>query len=59
MPKAPMMSDSAKAALKHFNKARDFLRQGDWAGYGKELKAMEGILNRMAAKGPGTEGTKE
>ena len=56
MPKAPMMSDSAKAALKHFNKARDFLRQGDWAGYGKELKAMEGILNRMAAKGPGTEG---
>jgi uncharacterized protein len=56
MPKAPMISDSARAALEHFNKARDFLHQGDWAGYGKELKAMEDILNRMAAKGSGTEG---
>lgn len=44
---------SAEAALEHFNKARDLLRQGDWAGYGRELKTLEDILNQMAAKGKG------
>ncbi|MBW2096454.1 MAG: hypothetical protein JRI80_16390, partial [Deltaproteobacteria bacterium] len=51
--KAPIIPGSAEAALKHFNKARDLLRQGDWAGYGKELKVLEEILNQMAAKTPG------
>ncbi len=50
--KFPAVSGSAREALDHFIKARDLLRQGDWAGYGKELKILEGILNRMAAKSP-------
>ena len=56
-PNSPIISDSAKAALEHYQKGKDYLRQGDWAGYGKELKAMEDILNRMATKGSGTERT--
>ena len=34
-------------ALEHYNKARDFLRQGKWAEYGKELENMENVLKQM------------
>ena len=47
----PTTQASPEAALKHFNRARELLRQGDWAGYGKELRALENILNQLAAKG--------
>ena len=46
--KAPVISGSAEKALDHFNRARAFLRQGDWSGYGKELKTLETILKQMA-----------
>ena len=38
-------------ALNHFNKAQEFLREGDWAGYGTELKRLEGVLRSLAEEG--------
>jgi uncharacterized membrane protein (UPF0182 family) len=35
-------------ALEHYNKAKEHLRQGDWAAYGKELEKLEGILKEMS-----------
>lgn len=38
----------AKNALESFNKAKAYLRNGDWAGYGKEQKILEKILQQLA-----------
>jgi len=38
------MSDRA---LEHYKKARDFLREGDWTGYGRELEQLEKTLKEM------------
>jgi uncharacterized membrane protein (UPF0182 family) len=35
-------------ALQHYNKAKDYLRQGNWAEYGKELENLEKVLRDMA-----------
>jgi len=35
-------------ALQHYNKAKDYLRQGSWAEYGKELENLEKVLRDMA-----------
>jgi uncharacterized membrane protein (UPF0182 family) len=35
-------------ALEHYNKAKDYLRQGNWAGYGNELENLEKVLRDMA-----------
>jgi hypothetical protein len=32
----------------HFDRAQDYLRQGDWAGYGTELAALEQTLAELA-----------
>jgi uncharacterized membrane protein (UPF0182 family) len=37
-----------EVALKHYNKAKDYLRQGNWAGYGNELENLEKVLRDMA-----------
>jgi uncharacterized membrane protein (UPF0182 family) len=37
-------------ALKHFEKAKAYSRQGNWAGYGTQLDALEKLLNQMAAE---------
>jgi uncharacterized membrane protein (UPF0182 family) len=37
----------ASQALTHFSRAQELLRQGDWAGYGAELKKVEGLLREM------------
>ncbi len=36
-------------ALDHYNKAKAYLRQGDWAGYGRELENLEKTLQQLAA----------
>jgi uncharacterized membrane protein (UPF0182 family) len=41
-------SDFGVLALKHYNNAKEYLREGDWAGYGRELEKLENILNRIA-----------
>jgi uncharacterized membrane protein (UPF0182 family) len=40
----------AKAALEHYNKAKAYLRNGNWAGYGKEQKILEEILQQLAVR---------
>ncbi len=35
-------------ALEHYNKAKDYLRQGNWAEYGKELENLEKILKDIS-----------
>ena len=31
-------------ALGHYRKSQEYLRQGDWSGYGEELRKMDEIL---------------
>ncbi|MBI4634002.1 MAG: UPF0182 family protein [Deltaproteobacteria bacterium] len=42
----------AAEALSHYRKAQEFLRQGDWAGFGAELKKVEGILRSLEKAAP-------
>jgi len=41
-------ADLAREAAAVFEKAINLQRQGDWAGYGEELRKLERILKRMA-----------
>ncbi len=34
-------------ASEHYARAQEFLRQGNWAGFGEELKKMEGVLKQL------------
>jgi len=45
-PAAP--SGLAREAMSIYEKAVKLQRQGDWAGYGEELKKLEQVLKRMA-----------
>jgi len=42
--------DPARQALDHFQRAQEFLRQGNWAGYGEELKKVETLLRQLQTK---------
>ena len=45
----PIPSENlAREAVKAFEKALQLQRQGDWAGYGEQIKTLEQILRRMA-----------
>ena len=35
-------------AQQHYDKAQEYLRAGEWAGYGEELGALKAVLDRMA-----------
>jgi uncharacterized membrane protein (UPF0182 family) len=35
-------------ALEHYNKAKDYLSQGNWAEYGRELENLEKILTELS-----------
>jgi uncharacterized protein len=37
----------AGRALEYYNRAQELLRQGNWGGYGEELKKLEGVLREM------------
>jgi hypothetical protein len=41
-------ADLAKEAMRVFEKAIELQRQGNWAGYGEEIKKLEQILKRIA-----------
>jgi uncharacterized membrane protein (UPF0182 family) len=45
--------DSAKLALQHLSRSKEMLRQGNWAGYGEELRKLEEALRSMPALAPG------
>ncbi|MBB3185908.1 UPF0182 family protein [Microbacter margulisiae] len=49
----PFLSDQAKEALAHYNKAVEYLQQQDWADYGRELQQMKEILSEMSNYSPG------
>ncbi len=48
--KVVSLSDRAKEALEHYNKALQYLRENDWAGYGRELDQLKSILTEMSQK---------
>jgi uncharacterized protein len=45
----PVRTDRQMAieALSHYRKSQEFLRQGNWAGYGEELKKMDDTLRAI------------
>jgi hypothetical protein len=55
MPDSGDLSGLGRHALKYYNSARDYLRQGDWAGYGRELEKLENILIQISNQPPGQE----
>ncbi len=42
------LSKRGATALDHYNKAKAYLRQGDWTGYGRELENLEKILKEIS-----------
>jgi uncharacterized membrane protein (UPF0182 family) len=50
-PAAVTSKDTIRSALSHFERAQELLRQGDWAGYGREIKEAETILKALAREG--------
>ncbi len=47
-PKTGKISVLGEQALRYYNNAKDYLRRGDWAGYGRELEKLEGILKQFS-----------
>ncbi len=41
----------ADRAWAHFSKAEEFMRAGNWKGYGEELENLKGVLNQMKVQG--------
>jgi len=50
IPQTQDISNLGTLALEHYNKAKDYLRQGNWAAYGRELENLERILKEMVSK---------
>ncbi len=49
-PEEPVAADIAsliEEAQQHYDKAQEYLKAGDWAGYGKELEALKAVLDRL------------
>ncbi|HEX2966711.1 MAG TPA: UPF0182 family protein [Syntrophorhabdaceae bacterium] len=42
------VDDLAKEALKLFTRTKELQQQGDWAGYGEQLRKLENVLREMA-----------
>ena len=50
-PEEPVAADIAsliEKAQQHYDKAQQYLKAGDWAGYGNELDALKTILDQLA-----------
>ena len=50
-PGEPVATEIAKLieeAQRHYDKAQQQLKAGDWAGYGEELDALRAVLDRLA-----------
>jgi uncharacterized membrane protein (UPF0182 family) len=47
-PETPTeLAELAKLAQEHYVKAQDYLKEGDWAGWGEELQKMEEVLSQL------------
>ena len=53
MPPAGTAPDWVREALDHYNQAILRLKSGDWAGFGTELDAMRGLLERGSRQSGG------
>ena len=42
------LSNLGVTALDHYTKAKAYLRNGDWTGYGRELENLEKILKEIS-----------
>jgi len=51
-PGAVDLAALARQANQHYERAQQLLRQGDWAGYGEEIKQLGDVLKRMAQAQP-------
>ena len=49
IPQTLDISNIGVLALEHYNKAKDYLRQGNWAEYGRELENLEKILKEISS----------
>ncbi len=41
------MTELARLAQEHYDKAQEYLREGDWAGWGEELDKMADVLRQL------------
>jgi uncharacterized membrane protein (UPF0182 family) len=51
VPTAPPVLETTHLgtqALQHYNRAKEYLKEGNWAEYGRELEKLEKILEEMA-----------
>jgi len=48
-PESPAAGKTSLAAqaLEHFRRSQEFLKQGNWSGYGEQLKQVEALLREM------------
>ncbi|MGO9272428.1 MAG: UPF0182 family protein [Terriglobia bacterium] len=51
-PGAADLQALAHLANQHYERAQQLLRQGDWAGYGEEIKQLGEVIKRMAQAQP-------
>jgi uncharacterized membrane protein (UPF0182 family) len=47
---SPVPGNLAAQALEHYERAQKLLRDGDWAGYGEEIKKLGEVIKKMAGK---------
>jgi uncharacterized membrane protein (UPF0182 family) len=47
-PETGEASELSTRALEYYYRAKEYLREGDWAGYGRELDKLENILKQMS-----------
>ena len=48
--KKASVTDLSKQAMGVFEKAKELQRQGDWAGYGEQLKKLEALLKQLSSR---------
>jgi hypothetical protein len=50
-PEAPVaanIADLIEQAQQHYQQAQEYLKAGDWTGYGNELDALRAVLDQLA-----------
>lgn len=47
-PLAAEIAELIAEAQQHYEQAQQYLRDGDWAGYGREMEALEAVLAQLA-----------
>jgi hypothetical protein len=53
IPSAGSAARRAREALDRYNQAMEQLKSGDWAGFGKQIDAMRGVLEDISRQSGG------